>query len=62
MNEGVYPVPFIVRDGLGNVASAQLTVIISPNLDKDKDGVLDYNAKGNILDVCPDIFGPASNK
>lgn len=36
--------------------------MISPNLDRDGDGVLDYDSSGRILDACPDVFGPASNK
>lgn len=62
MKEGIYTVPLMVRDTSGNVAYAELTVIISPNLDRDGDGMLDYDASGNILDFCPDVFGPTSNK
>lgn len=62
LRAGVYPVVLTVRDTLGNRAYAQLSVVISPNLDRDGDGVLDYDNLGNILDVCPAVFGPASNK
>ncbi len=62
MHEGVYSVPLTVRDTSGNVAYAELTVVLSPNLDKDNDGLTDYASNGGILDVCPTVFGPASNK
>ena len=62
MSEGVYPVTLSVHDASGNVAYAQLTVILSPNLDRDNDGMLDYDTVGNVQDACPDVFGPVSNK
>ncbi|EKD30171.1 MAG: fibronectin type III protein [uncultured bacterium (gcode 4)] len=60
--EGIYGVPLTVHDTSGNTAYAELTVILSPNLDRDNDGIRDYSATGNILDVCPDVFGAASNR
>lgn len=62
MKEGVYPVSLTVHDASGNVAYAQLVVIIAPNPDRDGDGVPDYDASGNVLDACPGVFGPASNR
>lgn len=62
MQEGTYPVSLFVHDSLGNVAYAQIIVIVSKNLDRDGDGVLNYDASGNILDICSDVFGPVSNK
>jgi hypothetical protein len=44
------------------MAFAQLTVVVSIDPDKDKDGLYDYDASSRILDVCPDVFGPTSNK
>lgn len=54
--------PLTVRDTSGNIAYAELTVILSPNLDRDNDGIHDYATAGNILDVCPDVFGTVSNR
>lgn len=51
-----------VRDTAGNIAYAQLTVIIISNPDRDGDGVFDYDASRNILDLCPMVRGPASNR
>lgn len=62
MKEGIYQVLLVVRDTSGNIAYAELTVIISLNPDRDGDGMLDRDVSGNILDFCPDVFGPASNK
>lgn len=53
---------FTVHDTSGNVGYAQSTVTISPNPDRDNDGVLDYDADGKILDLCPDVAGSAANK
>lgn len=49
-------------DSASNIAYAQLVVIIVPNRDPDGDGILNYDSAGNILDMCPDVFGPLSNK
>ncbi len=62
MKDSVYPVSLIVRDASGNIAYAQLVVITIRNPDQDGDGVLDADKNGNILDACPLVFGPASNK
>lgn len=62
MKEGVYPVSLTVHDTSGNVAYSQLTVVISPNPDGDGDGVLNYDGDGKVLDLCPHVAGPASNK
>lgn len=62
MKEGVYPVSLTVRDTSGNVAYARSVVVISPNPDRDNDGVLDYDSDGNVLDLCPDAAGPSSNR
>lgn len=62
MREGIYPVSLTVRDTSGNIAYARLTVILSPNLDRDNDGIRDYAPSGNVLDICPDVFGPISNR
>lgn len=62
MKAGVYSVPLVVHDTSGNVAYAEVVVIISENLDRDGDGLNDYDKNGNILDYCPEVYGPASNK
>ncbi|MFA6090688.1 MAG: PKD domain-containing protein [Candidatus Gracilibacteria bacterium] len=59
---GVYPVSVTVYDAAGNIAYAQLVVLITANLDPDGDGILNYDAAGNLLDMCPNVFGPLSNK
>ena len=61
MSEGVYPVTLVVRDTSGNIASAYLTVVIAPNLDGDGDGVLDHDTNGEVVDLCPEVYGPVSN-
>lgn len=60
--EGTYPVSLIVRDNSGNIAYAELVVITIKNPDQDGDGVPDTDKNGNILDACPLVSGPASNK
>lgn len=59
---GVYPVLLTVYDAVGNFAYTQLVVIAIPNLNPDGDGVPNYDSAGNILDMCPDVFGSLSNK
>lgn len=36
-------------------------MIIDSNPDRDGDKVLDYDSEGNRVDMCPEVFGLASN-
>lgn len=53
---GVYPVSLIVRDTIGNTAFAQVVIQVVDNPDRDHDGT------PNVSDVCPDVYGPKSNR
>lgn len=62
MKDGIYPVSLVVHDTSGNIAYAELVVIIIKNPDQDGDGVLDFDKNGSVLDACPLVYGPASNR
>ncbi|MCK9272145.1 PKD domain-containing protein [Candidatus Gracilibacteria bacterium] len=55
LNPGVYSVILRVTDESVNEAVASIQIEVAKNLDSDNDGTLDKN------DLCPLVFGPASN-